>query len=127
MIVLISPFGCISLVQMQMKICRNKKVLPVRTQEGIPTAAYQVLHMLPYHGGGPILAVGEGGVPTLAGGTYLGQGGTYPGWKDTYLDQGVPTSAGGYLPWLGYSPGCGQTENITSRLVLRTRSVMIKS
>ena len=84
---------------------------------GIPTAAYQVLHMLPYPGEG---------VPWL-GGTYPGwgvylpwQGGTYLGreylpWPGvpilaggTYLAWGVPTLAGGctylgrgYLPWLG--------------------------
>ena len=40
----------------------------------------------------------EGGEPTLAGGTYLGQvqmgGGTYPGW-----------GGGGYLPWPGPDRG----------------------
>ena len=37
---------------------------------------------------------------------------TYPGWE------GVPTFA------RVATPGCGQTENITSRLAIRTRSVI---
>ena len=69
---------------------------------GIPTVAYQVLHMLSYLGRG-VTYLGQGGtylgqgvptlargVPTLAGGTYLGWG--YLPWPGgTYLGQGVPT------------------------------------
>ena len=48
------------------------------------------------------------GIPTLAGGTYLGLDGYLP-WLGGYLPWpgvptlagGVPTLAGGYLPWLG--------------------------
>ena len=94
---------------------------------------------LPWMGGGvptldggtppPVLTWPGGGVPTLDGGrgTYLGWGypspcpdlargrGTYLGWgRGTYLAQGrYPLSP----------PRCGQTENITSHLILRTRSV----
>ena len=60
---------------------------------GIPSTAYQALHMLSYLRGG---------------GTYLSQGG------GTYLGWGAP--ALGYPPiwtWLGYPPPCEQTENIT--------------
>ena len=69
---------------------RNKNVLLHETARGIPTAAYQVLHMLSYPGGG-----GGGWVSTFAGGGYLP-------WR------GVPTLAGGYLSCLrGYLPWSG--------------------
>ena len=84
---------------------------------GIPTSAYQVLHLLPFPG---VTYLGQG-VPTLVGGTYLGWG-----WVGAYLGWGVPTLAGGYLPWLGVTylgvppphlnlarvppPRCGQTD-----------------
>ena len=53
---------------------------------GIPTAAYQVLHMLLYPGMGVPTLAGLGVVPTL---------------DEEYLrwPRGVPTLAGGYLPW----------------------------
>ena len=58
---------------------------------GIPTATYQVLHLLPYP---------EGGVPTLAGerGTYLGGG-----WVPT-LDgkEGTTLDGGGRSTYLWY-------------------------
>ena len=85
--------------------------------------------------------LGGGGVPTLAGGIYLGWGvptlargylpwlgGTYLG-RGSYLPwQGVPTLARGgtylgrrdtYLGWDGVPPRCWQTENITSRRTTR--------
>ena len=105
--------------------CVNKKVLlrerKRHTDRGVSSTPHAVLS-----GGAPTLVGGGGVVPTLArgyllwlGGTYLGWGGTDLGWGDLpWL--GVPTLAG--LP-----PGCGQTENITSRLVLPTRSVMKKN
>ena len=81
---------------------------------GIPTAAYQVLHLLPYLGGG--------GVPTLARGTYLGQGVPTLAWGylswpgvtclgrrgGTYLGWGVPTLAGGTYPRIPPLSGPGQ-------------------
>ena len=64
---------------------------------GVPTVAYQVLHLLPIGGGylpwtgGTYLGQG---VPTLEGGTYLGQ-------EVPTLGRGIPTWTGGCLPWMG--------------------------
>ena len=119
---------------------------------GIPTAAYQVLHLLP-----------EGGdIPPLQGTPLaMSDGGGYPRWgtpqqgyplarSDGGTQGGVPLARcdGGYLRWgapPAYEPGWGsppcldlarvpppqvwtdkQSETITSRLVLRTRSVNMK-
>ena len=68
------------------------------------------LNGVPTLAGGTYL--GWEGVPTLAGGTYLGLEGYLPwpgrGWRVPTLPGGylpwpgmVPTLAGGYLPWLG--------------------------
>ena len=82
---------------------------------GIPTAVYQVLHMLSYPGG-YLPWLGEGylpwprgtylGVPPIL--TWLGEG--YLPWLGvgnpppilTWLEGTVPTLAGGYLPWYRY-------------------------
>ena len=106
---------------------------------GIPTAAYQVLHLLSCTGGAP--PAGGYPHPDLAGGEVPHPGG-YP------ISEGYPHL--GYPPvwtWLGYppsGPGRGtphpiwtwlvypppqvwtdkQSVNITSRLVLCTRSVI---
>ena len=84
---------------------------------GILTAAYQVLNLLPYLGGGD---------------TYLGQVDIYLSHPDLAgglptphpdLARGVPT-----LPKVGTpSPHGGQTENITESLVLCMRLVTRKS
>ena len=102
---------------------------------GIPTAAYQVLHLLSYRGGGggrgyPIL---DGGYPpVLTWDQSLGYPPerTWDQWKYYGMEMGYPwkghgTSGSHYGIKMGYPPppGCEQTENITSRLVLRTRSV----
>ena len=84
------------------------------------------------------------GVPTLDGGTYLG-GGWYLPWPDrylpwlggTYLGQGTPTLAGGYLPWPGGvpilagvppppPPRCGETNKLKLLPfpILRMRAVI---
>ena len=105
------------------KYKQNKKVLlrelKRHTERGLSSTPYAALSgggYLPWLGG----TYPGRGVPTLPGGylpcpegTYLGQGGTSLGW-------GVPTLAGYSPP----PPGCGQTENMTSRLVLRTLSVI---
>ena len=70
----------------------NKKVL-LRERSGIPTAAYQVLHMLPYRGGGYL---------PLPGGTYPGRGVRYP-----IPGRGVP-------PQHGVPLGVDRLKNITS-------------
>ena len=90
--------------------------VPTLVGEGVPTLTGWYLPWL----GIPTLARGRGTnpswggvptllrVPTLAGGTYPGQGGrdTYPGWGRRYLSwlgEGVPTLARGegYLSWKG--------------------------
>ena len=108
---------------------------------GIPTAAYQVLHLLPEVGYPPpdrstpqpgLTGDTRGGVPPIRV-PPLGRsnGGVPP----ARFDGGYPParSDGGYLTWLagpGRSnppPPAGvdwQSETITSRLVLRTRSVI---
>ena len=119
-----SRFLCIfSLVMSDMRNTKrrlNKKVLlrerKRHTDRGVSSTPSAVLS-------------GGRGVPTLAGGVPTLAGGYLPWPWGTYLGR----RGGGYLPWPGGypkvgnpppPPGCGQTENITSRLVLRTRSVI---
>ena len=70
---------------------------------GIPTAAYQVLHMLSYPG------VGGRQVPWLGGGSTLGYPLSWPGWGGRYLGWRWGIVTLGYVPPLP----CGQTKNIT--------------
>ena len=65
--------------------------LPSEAGGGVPTF---------WVGGTPFPGL-DGAVPTLVGGTYLGRG--------YLLGQGVPTLAGGYLPWQGIPTLVGGT------------------
>ena len=116
---------------------------------GIPTAAYQVLHLLSYPRGVPHPWMG---VPPSRGtplswlgypspiltwdqslGYPPGNERTWDQWKYYGMEMEYPQkghgTSGSIMGWRWVpSPlRCEQTENITSRIVLRTRSVIIQS